>query len=248
MRLKNSREQHQKRFLGILHGALNLFARRLNRIMGKNDDNHELLLMGKRIDLDNSPIVYNLPFGPDSLEKDWQVRSAKWHVDGDWLCGVNAESKPGMVTSRHEYLGNVLLDFQARTVAPSKHDIDWMWNGSWDCHANARGVAYVGGLQGWWEGKVGIEKSPDYKLTATTQLFPFEAGRIYHIQSGSIDGHCFIFVEGKLVLEVTDPNPVNSQCCGMIGFEAYASMIQVRRLVVRQIVWQERSLHYAQEF
>jgi hypothetical protein len=63
-------------------------------------------------------------------------------------------------------------------------------------------------LQGWWEGKVGIEKSPEYKLNIATPLFDFEPGRTYRIQGGSIDGHCFVFVDGKIVLEVTDSVPL----------------------------------------
>jgi hypothetical protein len=34
----------------------------------------------------------------------------------------------------------------------------------------------------------------------------------------------------------------------MIGFEAYASMIQIRRLVVRRIAWSEHRLSYEPEF
>jgi len=58
-----------------------------------------------------------------------------------------------MVTSRKGFFGNVMLDFEAQTVLPSMHDIDCMWNGSWDEATNQRDVAYVIGLEGWWEGR-----------------------------------------------------------------------------------------------
>jgi len=208
----------------------------------------QLLILHRRIELPSCPILYDRPFTPESLAQDWQVRGGQWQVEGEWLCGRNPANAPGMVTSRRSFPGNVLLDFQARTVLPSTHDIDWMWNGSWNEKSDTRGLAYVAGLQGWWEGKVGFEKSPDHKLNAATPLLTFAAGRTYHIQSGSVDGHAFVFVDGRLILEVTDPDPIDSQRCGLIGFEAYASMIQVRRLVVRQIVWQERKLSYPPEF
>lgn len=212
------------------------------------NDPTQLLIMRKRIDLPACPILYNRPFTPTCLAEHWQIRGGHWHVEGDWLCGRNPANAPGMITSRQSYLGNVLLDFHARTVLPSTHDIDWMWNGSWDETTNTRSLAYVTGLQGWWEGKVGFEKSPDYKLNVATPLFDFHPGQTYHIQSGSVDGHAFVFVDGRLILEVTDPDPIDTTRYGLIGFEAYASMIQVRQLVVRQIVWQDRPLSYPPEF
>ena len=208
----------------------------------------DLLIMKKRIRLGRCPVLFDRPFGPRSLETDWQVRTADWRVEGEWLTGRNPDNSPGMVTSRANYFGNVLLEFEARTVPPSTHDIDCMWNGSWEEATNTRGVAYVVGLQGWWEGKVGFEKSPQYKLNAANPLFPFEPGRTYRIQAGSVDGHIFVFIDGRLVLEVTDPDPIDTSRHGLVGFEAYASMIQVRRPVVRQIVWEERPLSYAPEF
>ena len=207
-----------------------------------------MLIMKKRIELERSKVLYERPFTDESLARDWQVRGGRWWIEDGWLTGKNPENQPGMVTSRARYCCNVMLDFEARTVPPSTHDIDCMWNGSWDEVANRRDVAYVAGLQGWWEGKVGFEKSPEYKLNAATPLFAFEAGKTYHMQAGSIDGHAFVFVDGQLILEVTDPDPIDSRRYGMIGFEAYASFIQVRRLVVREIAWGERTQSYPPEF
>jgi len=208
----------------------------------------ELRIMGKRIERERCPVLFDTPFDAAIWEQHWQVRAPEWRVEGEWLIGRNPDNRPGMVTSRASYFGNILLEFEARTALPSTHDIDCMWNGSWDEEKDERGVAYVAGLQGWWEGKVGIEKSPDYKLNALTPLFPFEPGRIYQIQAGSVDGHAFIFVDGRLAIEVTDPDPIDNRRHGLVGFEAYASHIQIRRPVIRQIVWSLRSLSYPPEF
>lgn len=208
----------------------------------------QLLLMRKRVDLGRCPVLYDRPFTESSLAEDWQIRGGEWQMRDGWLRGSNPLNSPGMVTSRRSFAGNVMLEFEARTVLPSTHDINWMWNGSWNEATNTRAVAYVAGLQGWWEGKVGFEKSPDYKLNVGTPLFPFEPGRIYRILSGSADGHCFVVVDGRLVLEVTDPEPIDTQRFGMIGFEAYASRIEVRGLVVRQVNWEERTMSYGPEF
>jgi hypothetical protein len=208
----------------------------------------DILITSKRIDLAASPVLFDKHFDVANWLDHWQIRAPEWSVEGEWLTGRNPDNRPSMVTSRESYFGNVLLEFEARTVPPSTHDIDCMWNGSWDETKNERGVAYVAGLQGWWEGKVGVERSPDYKLNASTPLFAFEPGRIYKMQAGSIDGHVFVFVDGRLLLEVTDPDPIDNTRHGLVGFEAYASMIQVRRPVVRRIVWSDRPLSYPAEF
>ena len=63
-----------------------------------------------------------------------------------------------------------------------------------------------------------------------------------------IDGHCFLFVDGQLRLELLDPDPIDSVQSSGVGFEAYQSMIRVSDLIVRQIVWQPREQSYPGEF
>ncbi|OGV64939.1 MAG: hypothetical protein A3K19_10545 [Lentisphaerae bacterium RIFOXYB12_FULL_65_16] len=208
----------------------------------------ELLVMHKRIDLDGSPVLYDRPFSAQSFKDDWEVRNSNWRCDAGALWGTNPLPGPGVVMTRAGFPGNVLMDFYAQTVLPSTHDIDVMWNLSWDEATHTRGPAYVAGVQGWWDGKIGIEKSPQYKLVATTPCPWFKPGQEYHIQAGSIDGHSFIFVDDVLRLELLDPDPIDSQRHNRVGFEAYQSMIRIRNLVVRQIVWEKRPQAYAKEF
>ena len=123
-----------------------------------------------------------------------------------------------------------------------------MWNLTWDEARNTRAEAYVVGVQGWWDGKLGIEKSPAYKLVAATLCPWFVPGQEYHIQAGSIDGHCFVFVDGVLRLELTDPEPIDSTRHNRVGFEAYQSMVSIRNLIVRRIAWEPRPMAYSEEF
>jgi hypothetical protein len=207
-----------------------------------------LHIIRKQIDLARSTLLYDTPVSPESLAADWQVYSGEWTVDSGWLTGKNPGNFPGMIVSRAGFPGNVIVDFEARTVPPCTHDINFMWNGSWDEAKNERGVAYVAGLQGWWAGKIGFEKSPEYKLNAATPLFDFEPGRIYHIQGGSIEGHCFVFIDGRLVLEVTDPDPIDGQRFARVGFEAYCSHIQIRNIKVWRPAWAAVDMRYTPEF
>ncbi len=207
-----------------------------------------LEIMGKNIDLEKSELLYDEPISAKRFTANWIVYGGDWQVQGEWLAGKNPANCPGMVFLKGDYPGNVLVDFEARTVLPCTHDIDFMWNGSWDSEKNQRGLAYVAGLEGWWTGKVGIEKSPEYKLTAGTPLFDFNPGQTYRIQGGSIDGHCFIFVNGQLILELTYPDPIDSRKFTKVGFEAYCSHIQIRNVKVRRIAWQPVPLKYTPEF
>jgi len=207
-----------------------------------------LKIIRKRIDVERSPLLAEDHFQSDDVNERWTVCSGEWWIEDGWLTGKNPDNAPGMIISKDDYPGNVLLDFEARTVLPCTHDIDVMWNGCWDANTNERGVAYVAGVAGWWDGKVGIEKSPEYKMTACTPIFDFTPGNTYRVQCGSIDGHCFIFIDEKLVLEITDPDPIDSQKYAKIGFEAYSSYIQIRNLTVRSICWEAVDQHYDPEF
>jgi len=206
-----------------------------------------LELIKKLVDLQGSPVLYAEPCTAESLQRNWLIKNSQWRAEQGSFIGSNPGNHPGMIVSRADYPGDVFLDFQARTVPPSTHDINWMWNGSWDETSNQRGPAYVAGLEGWWVGKVGFERSPDYRLNVATQLFPFEPGRWYRIQSGSIGGHVFVVVDGRLVLEVTDPDPLDGARYAKVGFEAYASTIQLRAIQIRRPSWQPIERAYPAE-
>jgi hypothetical protein len=45
-----------------------------------------------------------------------------------------------------------------------------------------------------------------------------------------------------------DPEPIASETGGHIGFEAYASHIRVRNLVVRRIAWETVEEYYMPEW
>jgi hypothetical protein len=207
-----------------------------------------LRLMRKKILLGKSEILYNHPVSAESLAREWTVHRSEWSADGVWLTGSNRGNWPGMAILKQDFPGNVLVEFEAQTLLPSSHDINVMWNGEWLKEGDRRGLAYVAGLQGWWTGKVGIEKSDKYEFMVGTPLFDFVPGKLYKIQAGSINGHCFIFADNQLLLEAMDPDPIDHQKFTKIGFEAYCSMIRIKNIVIRQIYWEEVEMKYEPEF
>lgn len=205
-------------------------------------------LMQKKINYNDSKILYNKAVSEEMLTQDFDIKTGSWSVQDGWIIGKNPLNNPGMIVSKADYFGNIMLEFTAATILPCTHDINAMWNGSWDDETNTRGLAYVAGLQGWWNGKVGFEKSPEYKLKAGTPLFGFEPGKEYHILMGSIDGHAFVFADGKLLLEAFDPDPIDNTKYGKIGFEAYCAQIRVKDICVRQIAYEDVPEKYEPEF
>ena len=104
------------------------------------------------------------------------------------------------------------------------------------------------GLQGWYDGYVGFEKSPDYRLVANTKLLNFEPGRTYHITVGNVGNRCFIAVDGVLALEVRDPDPLDLNKHGRMGFEAFCTRVRYKNLCIRRLVAHNTYVPYQPEF
>lgn len=205
-------------------------------------------LLHKEVWFDPECPLYEEKVSGEVLDRDFEVKTGTWDYRDGWIRGRNPEEYPGMIISRQDFFGDVMVDFFAKVLEPSTHDINVMWNGCWDEEKNERGIAYVAGVQGWWEGKAGIEKSPEYLLNVGTPLFPFTPGKVYHIQAGSVKGHCFLRIDGQLIIEVTDPDPIDSSRFGKIGFEAYASWIAVQNIKVYRLFYKQVRQHYPREF
>lgn len=205
-------------------------------------------LMKKQLFPEEMEILYNRPFSEESLAEDFEIRAGEWYVENGWLIGKNRENFAAMIISKADYFGPVLMEFDACTILPCTHDINVMWHGSYNDKTNTRDVAYVAGLQGWWDGKVGFERSPEYTFNVGTSLFDFEPGRVYHMTVGDIKGHIFVVVDGKLVLEITDPNPIDDTKYGRIGFEAYCSNLKFKNVCIRRADYKEDIKSYTAEF
>jgi hypothetical protein len=178
----------------------------------------------------------------------FEIHNSRWTMQEEWLTGINNEESAGMAIFRQDFPGNILLEFEGRTVPPSTHDVNFMWNGEWSDELNSCRNAYIGSLCGWHDQRAGIEKSPGYKFRATVPNDGFIPGQTYKVQAGSINGTCFMFIDGKQVLEASDPDPLDNKKYTKIAFTAWSSHIQVKNIVIRQIIWKGRSTSYKPEF
>ena len=75
-------------------------------------------LMKKHVDLDRLEVLYEMPFEQAALERDFDVRGGCWTLQDGTLIGANRENNPGMIISRQDFFGPVMLDFEARTILP----------------------------------------------------------------------------------------------------------------------------------
>jgi len=198
---------------------------------------------------DTMPVLYDAPLSEASLERDFEVKGGKWYVTDDgWLVGENRESSAAMILTKAQYFGDVLVEFDAATVLPATRDINVTIHGSWDEEKNCRDMGYVFGLEGWWQGLVGFEKSPKYDLVVNTKLLHFEPGKVYHVEVGNLGRELFMNVDGVLAFEITDPDPIDTETFGRVGFEAFCTRVKYKNLKIKRAEYTDDFTPYTPEF
>ena len=208
-----------------------------------------IMLAGTNLFLDESEILYEQSdFTKEKFEADFDIKSGEWYVEDGWVVGKNPNCNPGMIVSKANYCCDVLLELKAKMVAPSTHDINVMINGEWNPEKNARGLAYVTGLEAFWHGCIGFEKSPEYKLVAATAMLDFNPEEEYLLQFGNANGVLFTLVNGRLGLLVFDPDPIDTSKYGKIGFEAFSSWWKFKDVKVKKLKYEKIRENYNPEF
>ena len=201
------------------------------------------------VDLAGSELIYDISsFDKSIFEENFIVKSGEWYIEDGWAVGKNPEMCPGMIISKKDFFGNVMVEITAKMVEPATHDINVMINGEWDEEKDCRGNAYVAGVEAFWHGNVGFEKSPEYKLTAATPLFTFDPEKEHNFKMGNVDGKVFVIVDDELCLEISDPDPLDTSKYGRIGFEAYSSWWKFKDLKVYQLKYEKIDEYYNAEF
>ena len=183
----------------------------------------KIKLVNKIIDIDNSRIIYNKPLD-DSWQDDWQVMAGEWSVQDGCLVGVERGNKGCVLFFKQRFDGiNVMLTCKISTILPATRDVNGIFCAEWDDKTDYLGDYYVCGLNGW-----------------------YKAGEEIEFTFGSINGHCFMLVDGKLVAEHLDG--ILKLNKGHIGFSPYCTMLRIRDIVIREISYVNNQQHYNPEF
>lgn len=204
----------------------------------------DIKLLGKKILTDCSPLLFH--YDPDeNWEKYWKVMAGEWKYENGYLIGAERGNKGGILFSRESYSQNVMLSFTVATVLPATRDLNAVYCAHWDETIDYLGESYVCGLNGWYEHKSGIERNPSSKLYTTTSLYQYIPGSEVRMQVGAINGHNFMLVDGVLVSELIDPNPIKG---GHVGFSPYSTKLKIKDIDIHEIAWEEFPQEYEPEF
>ena len=208
-----------------------------------------LQLMKKRIYPENMETLLSVEkFTEEIVNESFDVKGGEWYVEDGWLVGENRNCTADMIVTKDKFFGDILVEFDAATVLPSTRDINVTIHGSWDEEKNCRGVGYVFGLEGFWEGYVGFERSPDYNFLVLTDLLNFTPGETYHITVGNMANTFFLFVDGRLAFQITDPTPYDVNEHGLVGFEAFCTRVKYKNLSIKRLVAEDDWKTYKVEF
>ena len=205
----------------------------------------EILLLGKKIFVDRSPVVFS--YTPDENFRDvFDVKGGDWRYEDGWLIGSEPENKGGILLTKQYFEKDVMFTFTMASVLPATRDLNAIICTKWDNDINYLKKGYISGLNGWYEGKSGIERFPEDELRILTPLYEYVPGTEVRITTGSINGHNFLMVDGKLIIEMVDN--LDPMTGGHVGFSPYSTMLRVKDIEVREIVWEERVQSYDPEF
>jgi len=81
-----------------------------------------------------------------------------------------------------------------------------------------------------------------------TKLLDFVPGKVYHVAVGNIGNDLFVVVDGVLALEIRDPDPIDVNKYGRIGFEAYCTRVKYKNLQVKRLAYEDGFTPYEPEF
>ena len=204
----------------------------------------EMHLLGKKVILDECPVL--LSYQPDAdYERVWQVMAGEWKYEDGYLVGSCPGNYGGILFSRENYDCDVIFSFTAKTVLPATRDVNAVFCAHWDEETDYLGNAYVVGLNGWYEGKSGIERNPETLVRTLTGAYTYTPGAEVRIVTGIINGHSFLYADDVLVSELIDPNAIHG---GHVGFSPYCTKLAIRDIEVRRAVYHDFPQTYDPEF
>ncbi len=208
----------------------------------------DIKLLGKKIIVDKSPVLFSYQPGEDWLEY-WVPKSGDWRYENGYLIGEEKGNFGGILFSKEAFEEDVMFSFTIGTVLPATRDVNAVFCAKWDEEKDYLGDSYVCGLNGWYEHKSGLERNIGYgegsNLYSTTSLYNYVPGTEVRMTAGAINGHTFMVVDDVLVSELMDPSPIHG---GHVGFSAYCTKLKIKDIEIRKIHWEEFPQEYDPEF
>lgn len=163
------------------------------------------LLGGTRLPLAEATRVAVLAPPWRQLPAGWQIRSGNWRIHDQVLCGSVEGEHPAALWFETPVPGDHAMLFRAATVPPHRNDINCYWEGSGDGWDGTDPQCTIGGVGGWWDGLTGIERYPEGGLRASGRLLAIQPGRMYEICAGRWGDSDFVFIDGRLAVQLDDP-------------------------------------------
>ncbi len=206
---------------------------------------NEILLTRKKILWDKSEVL--LDYQPDeNWQTVWDAKRGDWSYEYSCLIVRYPGNFGVSLLSKARFEGDIMMRFKMSTVLPATRDLNAVFCTTWDQETNYLKASYVVGLNGWWEHKSGIERCPGSTgMSCMTPLYHYEPGTEVEILAGAVNGHCFLLVDGVLIQEMFDKDPLHG---GHVGFSPYSTCLKIRDIQVRQICWEPRKQVYEPEF
>ena len=204
----------------------------------------DILLLGKKILVDDSEIVFQY-HGESNFQDFFNPKLGTWNYKDGFLIGTELENRGGILLTKQKFDFDIMMTVKISTVLPATRDLNAVWCTEWNDEINYLGNSYVCGLNGWYENKSGIERCGDNEFYSSTTLYNYNPGEEVELICGSIDGHCFMIVDGVLVSEYKDNFPLKG---GYAGISPYCTSLKISDIVIRKIKWEKRKQRYVPEF
>ena len=167
------------------------------------------LLAGSRLPVEQAETVSRARITGTGLPSPWRVESGEWRIHDGALCGSVEGERPAVLWCDTQVAGDHGVIFRATAIPPRHNDLNCFWEGSGTITGDDpdRTRCTIGGVGGWWDGLTGIERFPEGGLRSTGRTVPIQSGRSYEICGGRRGDTDFLFVDGRLALQLDDPQP-----------------------------------------
>ncbi len=207
-----------------------------------------MLLVGQN-EVTTGVLLFHDDFSKNDLAERWEISGGDWTSGGGVCRGVFRGNAGGLIYTKQQFPGDVLLDFWGTIIPPCDNDLNFSFRTrGWDYEKGDAATGYIAGFNGWYTKRAGIERYPTCALQSLVGTFSIEAGREYHIQAGIVGNTCFIAADGQVVVTLSDPDPITEPDCNRVGLGTYCSQIEFRDFKVYRPTVTHHSMSYVPKF